>query len=596
MKKLLGTLNRRASQSLDKTPTYAEDSPEGTLLKALKSFCESGGGSGQTGDEYLYLPAIVDAAESSPNAAREASNQIRKYLSTPATSKGYVQYNAIMLIRILTDNPGSTFTRNIDLRFVNVVRQLLKDGRDMSVQQMLRETLEALQVQKADDANLGPLVDMWKKEKEKLEKKYGTSGGVAPTPGNGQQESYTGRQRRPRALPPPDELAARVQEARTSAKLLLQLVQSTPPAEILNNELLKEFATRCQAASRSITSYINCEDPAPDADTMLTLIETSDQLSVSMSKHHRAILSARKTAASAAASATASPAPAPMAATAPAPVPAPAPAQAPISMPTQAAPILPPVSNSPPLNYDHAAPSSYDNRQPIQPTAPPPAPPASRPSNPPRSTSTGGGYHYNPDDFQIENPFADRNAASDAPEVYDPSTHSNGTTAPTTTAPPQTTTHNYTAFQPPTPPQPHAYGAIDSSASNPTSNPTPLSIPSLPPISTPSFQQQYQQYYSQDPPQSQFAATPPRGYVPYNQNNHSTGMGGGAGAGRTPSITQESMIVSAFPPSSSGSGGGSGRGTGSASGAGGGGGDPSSYPFSPISPLDSNARVDPRRY
>lgn len=81
-----------------------------------------------------------------------------------------------MLIRILTDNPGTTFTRNIDMRFVNVVRQLLKDGRDMSVQQMLRETLEALQVQKSGDPNLGPLVDMWKKEKEKLEKKYGTSG------------------------------------------------------------------------------------------------------------------------------------------------------------------------------------------------------------------------------------------------------------------------------------------------------------------------------------------------------------------------------------------------------------------------------------
>jgi hypothetical protein len=55
------------------------------------------------------------------------------------------------------------------------------------------------------------------------------------------------------------------------------------------------------------------------------------------------------------------------------------------------------------------------------------------------------------------------------------------------------------------------------------------------------------------------------------------------------------MIVSAFPPSSSGSGGGSGRGAGSVAGGGGGGaGDPSSYPFSPISPLDS--RVPGGRY
>lgn len=384
----------------------------------------------------------------------------------------------------------------------------------------------------------------------------------------GQDNFTTGRQRRPKTLPPPDELAARVQEARTSAKLLLQLVQSTPPSEVLNNELIKEFASRCQSASRSIATYINCENPAPDEDTMLTLIETSDQLSVSMSKHHRAILGARKSSS---------------AAQSPAPTPAPGPQ----------ASTIPPLPSSAPRNYEPAPTSSYENRQPAQSTEP--AATSNNTPPLPRSTSTGGGYHYNPDDFQIQNPFADSNASSNAQaeQAYGASNYSNGMNnnsgATSTAAPP--TTHHYTAFQPPTPPQPNTYGAIDSSA-NATTNTTPLSIPALPPISTPSFQQQYHQYYSQDPPQSQFAssaATPPRAYnAPYNS--------GGAGAGgdnRTPSITQDSMIVSAFPPSSSGSGGGSGRGTGSA-GGGGAGGDPSSYPFSPISPLDS--RVPGGRY
>jgi hypothetical protein len=71
-------------------------------------------------------------------------------------------------------------------------------------------------------------------------------------------------------------------------------VQSTPPDEILSNELIKEFANRCQTASRSVQGYINAEDPAPDDDTLLTLIETNDQLSLAMSKHQRAILQARK--------------------------------------------------------------------------------------------------------------------------------------------------------------------------------------------------------------------------------------------------------------------------------------------------------------
>lgn len=71
------------------------------------------------------------------------------------------------------------------------------------------------------------------------------------------------------------------------------MVQSTPLSEFQQNELLKEFASRCQSASKSIQSYINAT-PAPDEETMLTLIETNDKLSVAMSKYHRAALTARK--------------------------------------------------------------------------------------------------------------------------------------------------------------------------------------------------------------------------------------------------------------------------------------------------------------
>lgn len=110
---------------------------------------------------------IVDAAESSPAAAKEAANVIRKFLSKDNYQRAYVQYNAIMLIRILADNPGKTFTRNLDLKFVATVKELLRDGRDMSVQQILRETLDAFETHKADDETLAPLRDMWKKEKQK---------------------------------------------------------------------------------------------------------------------------------------------------------------------------------------------------------------------------------------------------------------------------------------------------------------------------------------------------------------------------------------------------------------------------------------------
>ena len=110
-----------------------------------------------------------------------------------------------------------------------------------------------------------------------------------------QQQNYFSRPHRQRnTLPPPAELAQRIEEARTSAKLLSQVVGTTPSNEILNNELIKEFVERCQSASRSVQGYIHADDPPPDEDLLLTLIETNDQLATAMSKHQRALLEARK--------------------------------------------------------------------------------------------------------------------------------------------------------------------------------------------------------------------------------------------------------------------------------------------------------------
>lgn len=73
-----------------------------------------------------------------------------------------------MLTRILTDNPAKSFTKNIDSKFVATVKELLRDGRDMSVQQILRETLDYFEAEKLpQNETLAPLMEMWKKEKSK---------------------------------------------------------------------------------------------------------------------------------------------------------------------------------------------------------------------------------------------------------------------------------------------------------------------------------------------------------------------------------------------------------------------------------------------
>ncbi|KAI9814245.1 MAG: hypothetical protein M1827_003411 [Pycnora praestabilis] len=307
MKRFTGLLNRRGSQD-DVGPQV--DSPEANVARAVRLFCESGGPNNQ-GEEVLYLPTIVDGAESTPAAAREAASVIRKFLTKECYNRPHVQYNAIMLMRILADHPGKIFTQNLDQKFVNTVKELIRFGKDLSVQQILKETLDTFQRQKYADETLLPLRLMWEKETKKIVNAVQGQGVTVwgqpvprtlnappfnPNQPDANSQNYFARNHRKRGLPPPEELAGRVEEARTSAKLLVQVVQSTPTSEILNNDLIKEFAERCQSASHSVQGYINSENPVPDDDTLLFLIETNEQLSMAMSKHQRALLQARRAA------------------------------------------------------------------------------------------------------------------------------------------------------------------------------------------------------------------------------------------------------------------------------------------------------------
>jgi hypothetical protein len=97
---------------------------------------------------------------------------------------------------------------------------------------------------------------------------------------------------RSNTLPSAEELAARISEANTSASLLQQLVQSTPGTEIPSHELIKEFSDRCKLAIKSIQTYISADDPPPDSDTLTTLIETNDVLSIALEAHRKAVAAA----------------------------------------------------------------------------------------------------------------------------------------------------------------------------------------------------------------------------------------------------------------------------------------------------------------
>ncbi|KAI1851964.1 hypothetical protein JX265_008230 [Neoarthrinium moseri] len=301
MGKMLGNIRRKNTSAADVDPQ--NQSPEAVVAQSVKSFCESSGTN--SGDEVLYLPPIVEAAESSPQAAAECARLIRKYLKKDYWTRPSYQYNAIMLMRILADNPGPTFTRNMDQKAVDTIKELLRNGRDPSVQQMIMETMNAFEHNKSDDEGLTLLISMWTKEKEKAQKAGGrapqyappqmvNSPPVFPNSQSYHSQNYFSRHHTNRRLPDPVELASRLEEARTSAKLLQEAVTNTPPGEVLDNEFMREFADRCTSASRSIQGYMTAENPSPDNDTMENLIDTNEQLQSALSLHQRAMLNARK--------------------------------------------------------------------------------------------------------------------------------------------------------------------------------------------------------------------------------------------------------------------------------------------------------------
>ena len=77
-----------------------------------------------------------------------------------------------MLMRILVDNPGHSFTRNFDAKYVATLKDLLRYGRDWHVQHYLRQYLNTLESTKADDQDLQLLLQMWAKEKTKNNKNF----------------------------------------------------------------------------------------------------------------------------------------------------------------------------------------------------------------------------------------------------------------------------------------------------------------------------------------------------------------------------------------------------------------------------------------
>ncbi|KAI1813149.1 hypothetical protein GGS20DRAFT_554596 [Poronia punctata] len=290
-----------------KDAKVGDDTPEGVVVRNLGELFHP---RRTVYDESaVYLHSIVEAA-ASPEAARICAEQLQSYLALNPSKEWHKEgtkevearfawrYYVITLLGILANNPGRTFTRHLGTDFTKTVQNFMENRVPYSheLDGMLMQKLDDFEEQNKDPTNdrydegLAPLVEMWKKQKE------GSNPRVI---------EYLKRKRRgPSSAPPdamrgpklpsPTELAGRLEEGRNSAKVLHDIITDTPPGRLLEDELVKEFVDRCQRASRSVQGYMDCRDPAPDTETMETLIDTNEQLQNALNLHRRAMLSARK--------------------------------------------------------------------------------------------------------------------------------------------------------------------------------------------------------------------------------------------------------------------------------------------------------------
>lgn len=165
---------------------------------------------------------------------------------------------------------------------------------------------------------------------------------------------------------------------------------------------MKEFYDRCRSAARSVQSYIQATNPAPDEDTLTTLIETNDELSVALSRYHNAILKARK-AAGRNNESSPDPSSGSVSTSGAGGPPAPPPRSNDQSPPAQ--PLIPELEPAP-----APVPATTSMAPPLAASAPTPAA-----SGDVRSAANGPGrYEYRSEDFQVQNPFADNFATDTA--------------------------------------------------------------------------------------------------------------------------------------------------------------------------------------
>ncbi|KAK9241417.1 hypothetical protein V1525DRAFT_393092 [Lipomyces kononenkoae] len=245
---------------------------EKSQFKLGKNIFSSSTGAPRT-DNVAQLPVIVECAQATQLAAKEAVKAVRKRLDPKHASSTVSQYNAIMVLRILVDADSPTILNQIgdDDKLAPVVTDVLKRSRDPSVRELLATTLEHFVFEKPNATELKELNNVYAKYVAR------GSGSSRRSPSRHEELSQ-------------QNLEDIAEEAKSSASLLRQVVSTTAPVEISGSPLVMEFYERCVQLSSKIQSLLSRDSVPPlDESMIMTLISANDTLGTALDAHKAAL-------------------------------------------------------------------------------------------------------------------------------------------------------------------------------------------------------------------------------------------------------------------------------------------------------------------
>ncbi|KAF9292023.1 putative actin patch assembly and actin polymerization protein [Mortierella alpina] len=218
------------------------------------------------------VAALCETVNSKDDGAKEAGKALRKKLRLGRPQQ---QMNAITLIQAMVDGCGSKFKAQLaTAKFAEDIEAVVvADATDVNVKIRLMERLEAWATTFSADPGLAVIPQLYYQlVKNNTPRSQTSSRGGPPSP--------------PRAPITPEQqmrqMAQDIELARNNAHMLIEAVSFADPEleAIEENELIREFHSKCQTLQRGIQQYLSemTEAATPNEQWLTSLLACNQEL------------------------------------------------------------------------------------------------------------------------------------------------------------------------------------------------------------------------------------------------------------------------------------------------------------------------------